>query len=90
MTQTIDGADYLDVDEAAALLGVKKTTLYAYVSRGTLRSYRQRVGRKRLYRREDIEALRAVRPSDASAQPDDDRVLRDVDLPDVESWAGEH
>ena len=90
MTQTIDGADYLDVDEAAALLGVKKTTLYAYVSRGTLRSYRQRVGRKRLYRREDIEALRAVRPSDTAPHAEDDRVLRDVDLPDVESWAGEH
>lgn len=87
MTQTIDGADYLDVDEAVALLGVKKATLYAYVSRGVLRSYRQQVGRKRLYRRADVEALRAVRPSGAH---DDDRVLRDVELPDAESWAGEH
>ena len=80
----------LTARQAADRLGVKLDTLYAYVSRGTLQSYRQRVGRKRLYRREDIEALRAVRPSGASAQPDDDRVLRDVDLPDVESWAGEH
>lgn len=85
MTQTIDGADYLDVDEAAALLGIKKATLYAYVSRGTLRSYRQRVGRRRLYRRDEIEALRTVRPSSS-----DDGVLRGVDLPDAESWAGEH
>jgi citrate synthase len=85
MTQTIDGADYLDVDEAAALLGIKKATLYAYVSRGTLRSYRQRVGRRRLYRRDDVEALRAVRPSSRGND-----VLRDVDLPDAESWAGEH
>lgn len=85
MTQTIDGADYLDVDEAAALLGIKKATLYAYVSRGTLRSYRQRVGRRRLYRRDDVEALRTVRPSSS-----DDGVLRDVNLPDAESWAGEH
>jgi excisionase family DNA binding protein len=90
MTQTIDGADYLDVDEAAALLGVKKATLYTYVSRGTLRSYRQRVGRKRLYRRDDVEALRAVRPSSEAASVADDGVLRDVDLPDAESWAGEH
>ena len=88
MTQTIDGADYLDVDEAAALLGVKKTTLYAYVSRGVLRSYRQQVGRKRLYRRADIEALRAVQPSDALVV--EDGVLRSVDLPDAESWVGEH
>ena len=90
MTQTIDGADYLDVDEAAALLGVKKATLYAYVSRGVLRSYRQQVGRRRLYRREDVEALRAVRPSGAPAPSAEDRVFRDVELPDVESWAGEH
>jgi citrate synthase len=90
MTQTIDGADYLDVDEAAALLGVKKATLYAYVSRGVLRSYRQRVGRKRLYRRDDVEALRAVSPSGEPAPFDEDRVLRDVDLPHAESWAGEH
>jgi excisionase family DNA binding protein len=90
MTQTFDGVEYLDVDEAARLLGVKKATLYAYVSRGLLQSFRQGVGRKRFYRREDIETLQVVRPSDEPAQPADDGVLRDVALPDVESWAGEH
>jgi excisionase family DNA binding protein len=89
MTQVIAGVDYLDVDEAAALLGVKKATLYAYVSRGVLRSYKQGVGRKRLYLRAEVEALRAVRPSDTPLV-DDDRVLRAVDLPDAESWASEH
>ncbi len=89
MTQTIDGIEYLDVDEAAGLLGVKKATLYAYVSRGVLRSYRQGVGRKRLYRREEVEALRTIRPSDDLAS-DDDGVLRDVNLPEAESWAGDH
>ena len=87
--QTIDGVEYLDVDEAAALLGVKKATLYAYVSRGTLQSFRQGVGRKRLYRRADVEALRVIRPSEDPAPADDD-VLRDVTLPDAASWAGEH
>jgi excisionase family DNA binding protein len=87
--QSIDGVEYLDVDEAATLLRVKKTTLYAYVSRGMLQSFRQGVGRKRLYRREDIEGLRVVRPSDDSIPVDDD-VLRDVTLPDAASWAGEH
>lgn len=94
MTQTIDGTDYLDIDEAVALLGVKKATLYAYVSRGVLRSYRQKVGRRRLYVRADIEALRTIQPGSASSVDvdgeEEDRVLRDVDLPDVESWAGEH
>jgi len=88
--QTIEGIDYLDVEEASALLGVKKATLYAYVSRGTIQSYRQGIGRKRLYRREDIEALRGVRPTEESIHVDDDDVLRDVTLPDAASWAGEH
>jgi excisionase family DNA binding protein len=65
--QIIDGVEYLEVDEAAALLGVKKATLYAYVSRGVLHSFRQAVGRKRLYRRDAIEGLREVRPSDDAA-----------------------
>jgi citrate synthase len=90
MTQTIAGIDYLDVDEAAALLGVKKATIYAYVSRGLLRSYKQGVGRKRLYLRAEIEALRAVQAGAAPLAEADDLVLRDVELPNVESWAGEH
>jgi excisionase family DNA binding protein len=88
--QTIDGVEYLDVAEAAALLGVKKATLYAYVSRGTVQSFRQGVGRKRLYRREEIESLRAVKPHEESIHVDDDSVLREVTLPDAASWAGEH
>lgn len=57
----IDGEHYLTVDEAVAILGVKRATLYAYVSRGLLRSYRKGVGRERLYRHADVEALLAVR-----------------------------
>jgi excisionase family DNA binding protein len=88
--QIIDGVEYLDVEEAAARLGVKKATLYAYVSRGVLSSFRQGVGRKRLYRRADIAALREVRPSDAPTPVEEDDVVRDVTLPDAASWAGEH
>ncbi|MBK9712072.1 MAG: helix-turn-helix domain-containing protein [Kouleothrix sp.] len=88
--QTIDGVDYMDVDEAASLLGVKKATLYAYVSRGTLQSFRQGVGRKRLYQRKDVEALLMVRRDEESIHIDDDAVARDVHLPDAASWAGEH
>jgi citrate synthase len=93
---TIDGVEYMDVDEAAELLGVKKATLYAYVSRGVLHSFRQAVGRKRLYRRDAIEHLREVRPSDDSRLTQttpplaSDGVIRDVTLPDAASWAGEH
>lgn len=96
---TIDGVEYMDVDEAAQLLGVKKATLYAYVSRGVLHSFRQAVGRRRLYRRDAIEHLLEVRSSDEStmaqtaaplASAGDDDVIRDVTLPDAASWAGEH
>ncbi len=50
----------LTAAEAASQLGVKLGTLYAYVSRGWLKSYRRKVGRQALYRRLDIEALRGV------------------------------
>ena len=46
---TLDGEEYLTVDEAAALLGVKRETLYAYVSQG--------IKRQRLYRRAEVAAL---------------------------------
>jgi excisionase family DNA binding protein len=89
--QTIDGVEYLEVDEAAALLGVKRATIYAYVSRGVIVSFRQGVGRKRLYRRAEIEALREARPSDSpAASTTEDGVMRNVQLPEAASWAGEH
>src|SRR2546425_7468785 len=47
----IDGEAYVESEEAARLLGVKRETLYAYVSRRLLRSYRQGIKRQRLYRR---------------------------------------
>jgi citrate synthase len=53
----LDGEEFLTVEEAARLLGVKRETLYAYVSRGVLRSYRQGIKRQRLYRRAEVEAL---------------------------------
>src|SRR5258708_30381268 len=55
-----DRAGMITAAEAAGQLGVKLGTLYAYVSRGWLKSYRRKVGRQALYRRSDIEALRGV------------------------------
>jgi citrate synthase len=88
--QTIDNVEYLEVDEVAKLLGVKKATIYAYVSRGVLDSFRQAIGRKRLYRRTAVEALREARPSDEPVPDQEDDVVRNVTLPDAASWAGEH
>ena len=53
----LNGEEYLTVDEAAQLLDVKPATLYAYVSRGILKSYKQGMKRQRLYRRAEVEAL---------------------------------
>jgi hypothetical protein len=61
---------------------VKRETLYAYVSRGMLKSYRQGIKRQRLYRRAEIEGLTRLAPSAADpAQP--------VEVPLAESWIRE-
>jgi citrate synthase len=80
----LDGEEFLTVDEAAELLGVKRATLYAYVSRGVLRSYRQGIKRQRLYRRSEIEGLLRLAPSGAPAEPAP-RTAPD-DIPLAESW----
>jgi citrate synthase len=55
-------ARVLDSAAAAALLGIKKETLYAYVSRGLLRGERDRARpRESRYRREDVLALKSRR-----------------------------
>ena len=83
----IDGEEYLTGDEAAGLLGVKRETLYAYVSRGLLKSYRQGIKRQRLYRHAEIEALLRLAPSIAvdPAAPEG-RGAQPVEVPLAESW----
>src|SRR5579864_9764749 len=71
-------AGMMTASEAADQLGVKLGTLYAYVSRGWLKSYRRKVGRQALYRRADIEALRGV--------VSNERGRRARSLPDASSW----
>ena len=66
----LDGEEYLTAGEACTLLGVKTATLYAYVSRGVLPSYRQGIRRRRLYRRYDVERLLQLRPSGQPDEPD--------------------
>jgi citrate synthase len=77
-TREADRPRMITADEAAAQLGVKLGTLYAYVSRGWLRSYRRRVGRQALYRRDDIEALRDLATAEGGR--------RGRSLPDASSW----
>ncbi len=58
MGESEESGDFLSADEAARRLGVRRATLYAYVSRGWLESVPGR-GRSRLYSSADVERLRA-------------------------------
>lgn len=78
----LNGETYLDGNEACHLLGVKVATLYTYVSRGVLRSYKQGIKRQRLYKQAELEALIQIRPSNDPTAPADDR----NDLPHAEDW----
>ena len=82
----MDDTDRIPAAEAAARLGVKRETLYAYVSRGMLKSYRQGIKRQRLYRRSEIEALVRLAPS---ADDADSRATRAPEVPLAESWIRE-
>jgi len=52
-------SQFLEAKAAAKLLGVELRTLYAYASRGLVRSVRGARGLKRLYAVEDLERLKA-------------------------------
>jgi excisionase family DNA binding protein len=73
----LDGEEFLTVEEAAALMGVKRETLYAYVSRGVLKSYRQGMKRQRLYRRAEVEALIRLDRGTGPAIPPAEDWIRD-------------
>ena len=78
----LNGENYLDGHEASHLLGVKLSTLYTYVSRGIVRSYKQGIKRQRLYKQAELEALLHLRPSEdtpSSPKPS-------VELPHAEDW----
>ncbi len=60
---------YLTAEEAAAILNVSLTTLYAYVSRKNIRSVKVEGSRKRRYWAADIERLsKGERKADVEAQ----------------------
>ena len=83
----LNGENYLDGREASHLLGVKLSTLYTYVSRGILRSYKQGIKRQRLYKQAELEALLRLRPSNTSFSPPVARSDQPPpELPQAEDW----
>lgn len=91
----LEGERYLDGDEASTMLGVKLSTLYAYVSRGILHSYKRGIKRQRLYKQSELEALLRLRPGDApspasttqaSKSDDGSADAHPNDIPLAEDW----
>lgn len=78
----VRGEEYYTAEEACRVLGVKLATLYSYVNRGLITSYRQGIRRQRLYRRSEIDRLLDVTPVPREDGWDD--------IPPAESWAREH
>ena len=82
-------SDFLTVDEACDLLGVKKATLYSYVSRGLVKSYKQGIRRQRLYNRLELEALLTVRPDEAEPTEPKTEAETATGLPRADEWVGD-
>src|SRR5512139_854751 len=61
----IDNQRFVDARAAAKHLGIQVRSLYAYVSRGQIRSVPGDGGRPRLYALDDLERLRARRDARA-------------------------
>jgi len=80
----LNGENYLDGQEASHLLGVKLSTLYTYVSRGVLKSYKQGIKRQRLYKQAEVEALLEVRPSSDPENFSSEQAT--TKLPHAEDW----
>ena len=78
----LQGEDYYTAEEACGVLGVKLATLYSYVNRGLVTSYRQGIRRHRLYRKAEVDALLEVTPV-----PHDDLFS---DIPPADTWTSEH
>jgi excisionase family DNA binding protein len=79
---SLQGEEYYTAEEACEVLGVKLPTLYSYVNRGLVTSYRQGIRRQRLYRQAEVDALLSVTAVEREQPPDE--------IPFTESWASEH
>ena len=63
------GSRWITTSEAAQRLGVKRATLYAYVSRGLIQSERRPGQQESLFDRAEIDALASTTRASGEAQP---------------------
>ncbi len=88
MSESPEEEGFIEGREVCRLLGVKPATLYAYVSRGVLKSYKQGIKRQRLYKRDDVVKLLAVRPSDeeSAVVTHGPKPVKRAEIPAAEDW----
>lgn len=60
MAQPAQDDEFLTLEEAERHFGLKRSTLYRYVQKGQLSTYRRSGDRKAYVRRSDLEALRRL------------------------------
>jgi excisionase family DNA binding protein len=77
---TSEAKEYYTAEQACEVLGVKLATLYSYVNRGLLTSYRQNIRRQRLYRRSEVDALLEISPAGREQ----------AEIPLADTWISEH
>lgn len=86
----MNGEEYLTAEEARNLLGVKAATLYTYVSRGVLSSYRQGMKRQRLYKKSQVESLLEFKPGGKAEEmlsaPVSEATPDEPIIPSADSW----
>ena len=76
-TAQVGGERYIPREEALQLLGIKPQTLYAYVSRGWIRSVRKPGGGKvSLYSREDVDKVKSRADARTGKVQDHARAIR--------------
>lgn len=65
----VNDVDYVRRDEALAMLGIKKESLYTYVSRGLIKTLPEPGRRTSLYRKSDLEKLSTRAGAKAGGAP---------------------
>src|SRR6266849_1135246 len=62
MVEALTTEDLLDLEEVEREYGIKRSTLYRYVHKGRLLTYRRGMDKRVYVRRSDIESVRRFRP----------------------------
>jgi citrate synthase len=84
VSRQVNDIGYVEREEALAMLGIKKESLYTYVSRGLIKTLPQPGKKTSLYRKSDLEKLR-TRAGAKGGAPRVAQVLR-YGEPVVQTW----